>query len=54
MKEPNYKEYSLEDLYDVLHHINGEKYPDRLAEVKKEIEIKELHSKPQRELSQEG
>lgn len=36
--EIDYSKYSIEELFDVLNHINGEKYPERLQQVKDEIE----------------
>ncbi|MFC1824850.1 hypothetical protein ACFL9T_19245 [Thermodesulfobacteriota bacterium] len=37
----NYREYTLDRLYDARRNINGEKYPDRLAELEEEIKRKE-------------
>ena len=36
--EIDYSKYSNDELFDVLNHINGEKYPGRLQQVKDEIE----------------
>ena len=36
-KKPNYKFYTLDQLYDARKHIDREKYPDRLQEIESEI-----------------
>lgn len=40
MHEPNYEDYSLEQLHDCLNHINRDKYPDRFLVLKKEITLR--------------
>lgn len=40
MYEPDYTEYSLNQLYDCLQHINSEKYPRRFEKLQKEIELR--------------
>jgi hypothetical protein len=39
--EPDYSQYSLDELYDVFENINSEKYPDRLKIIKELINYKE-------------
>jgi hypothetical protein len=39
--EPDYSQYSLDELYDVFENINSEKYPDRLKVIKELINYKE-------------
>ena len=39
--KPNYKEYSLNELRQVLQRIDSEKYPDRVKEIKEQIQIHE-------------
>lgn len=39
--EIKYENYSIEALYDILNHIDREKYPERLKQVKDEIERRE-------------
>ena len=46
----NYKEYTLEQLYDARRNINGEKYPDRLTELENEIKRKESDPEIQKEI----
>jgi len=45
--EPRYSDYTLEELYDALEHIEHDKYPERVEKIKDIIEIKakELPSK---------
>ena len=38
--EPNYSNYSLEELYDVLEHIDHDRYPDRVKKINESIQIK--------------
>ncbi|MGJ8680950.1 hypothetical protein [Paraglaciecola sp.] len=38
---PNFSNYSLEELYDVLEHIDRDKYPERVNGVKEAIKSKE-------------
>ena len=40
MHEPDYTEYSLNQLHDCLHHINAEKYPRRFEQLQQEIELR--------------
>ena len=40
MYEPDYTEYSLNQLYDCLHHINATKYPRRFEKLQQEIELR--------------
>jgi hypothetical protein len=39
---PDYQNYTLAALHEVLEHVNREKYPDRYAAVKKELRRREL------------
>ncbi len=39
--EPDYSQYSLDELYDVLDNINAERYPDRLKIIKEQISVME-------------
>ncbi len=40
MTIPDYKTYSLDDLYDVLNNIDKERYPQRVELIEKEIEYR--------------
>ena len=42
MKEPNYENYSLEELYDALSNIDKDKYKNRYKSIKKFIKLKEV------------
>ncbi len=45
----DYSQYHYIELYDMLNHINPYKYPERIQEVEKEIELrKERGEIPQR------
>lgn len=36
----DYSQYNYMELYDMLNHINPYKYQDKIAEVRKEIELR--------------
>jgi hypothetical protein len=38
--EPRYSNYTLEELYDVLEHIDHERYPERVKKIKEIIQVK--------------
>jgi|TARA_B110000908_G_scaffold167557_1_gene220694 hypothetical protein len=38
--EPHYSNYTLEELYDVLEHIDHDSYPERVEKIKGIIQIK--------------
>lgn len=38
--EPDYKTYSLEELYDAKAHIDSERYPQRYADLMSELELR--------------
>jgi len=40
MKNPDYKNYSIEDLHDVLFHIDKRQYPDRVELIEEEIKYR--------------
>lgn len=40
MYEPNYTDYSLNQLNDCLHHINPNQYPERLERLQREIALR--------------
>jgi hypothetical protein len=40
MHEPDYTDYSLDQLYDCLDHINSEKYPLRFEQLQQEIALR--------------
>jgi hypothetical protein len=41
LMKPDYKSYSLEELYDVKDHIDKDKYPERYQELLHEIALRE-------------
>jgi hypothetical protein len=38
--EPHYSNYTLEELYDVLEHIDRDSYPERAKKIKEIIQVK--------------
>lgn len=44
-EKPNYSEYSLYDLQQVLKHIDRERHPERVKEIIEQIQIKEKLAK---------
>lgn len=38
--EPNYSNYSIEELFDVLVYIDQDRYPERVEKIKESIQIK--------------
>ncbi len=49
MNMPNYKNYSLDELYDSLNHIDKYSYPDRIEVIKSEIQNRKENPKPKPE-----
>ena len=45
MTEPNYSNYSVEDLYDALNHIDEERFPERVEIIKTEIKNAKMQCK---------